>query len=133
MDLLITAHASKASYRELSTVFGPPDYKRVGALGLAIEHVAEPETLSLSEESIFHKWIVSKLSHASGNARPHGVTAHAAAGSIAVLGTEAHNKLGGELQGRGVPPRDRSRYAAIMVNAVRSGSGAEAIASGQAR
>ena len=138
MDLLVTARTSKAPgeyYRELNAVFGPPYYTRVDALATT-EYKARPETLSpeASKESSFREWIVAKLSHASGNARIDGLTLHAAAGSRAVVGTEALYNLGRELQGRGVPQRNRhSRCAARVVNAVRSGSGAEVIARGQAR
>ena len=137
MDLLVTARTSKAPgeyYRELNAVFGTPYYTRVDALATT-EYNARPETLSpeASKESSFREWIVAKLSHASGNARIDGLTLHAAAGSRAVVGTEALYNLGRELQGRGVPQRNRSRCAARVVNALRSGSGAEVIARGQAR
>ena len=137
MDLLVTARTSKAPgeyYRELNAIFGPPYYTRVDALATT-EYNARPETLSpeASKESSFREWIVAKLSHASGHARIDGLALHAAAGSRAVVGTEALYKLGRELQGRGVPQRNRSRCAARVVNALRSGSGAEVIARGQAR
>jgi phosphoglucomutase len=135
MDLLVSTRTSKAPgeyYRELNAVFGPPYYTRVDALATT-EYNARPETLlpEDSKESSFREWIVAKLSHASGHARIDGLALHAAADSR--VGTEALYKLGREPQGRGVPQRYRSRGAASVVHAVRSGWGAEVIASGQAR